>query len=218
MSGTIGGVGSRSGVIGSIGRRYSGNLSQFIDKTNPFFGANLNGSSNWNNADFDTNTGQFARWWDYGTYDHDRLMQYLSILFGPDYTASDDANGGWRLGMKFQSPVEIVGVRILPVKTNARVRWLGLYKMDDTSGTNRTYVPTRYCTSLYGGVRSHSNLTIFGASTSFPELATRDDLHYSSYEPTTSQYWMWSFGNSVNADGNNNAGIGGMQIMGSIVL
>ena len=45
-----------------------------------------------------------------------------------------------------------------------------------------------------------------------------DDLHYCSYEPNESQYWMWSFGNSYHDAGNTNAGIAGLQIQGSIVL
>jgi len=228
MTGIVNKTGSKSGVIGRrrenytdtniLGETYSGNIGQFIDKTNPFFDCNLNSSSAWNGADFDTNTSQFSRWWDWASISGGHDWGAYMILFGPGYTSVDAANGGWRIGMKFQSKVRIVGCRIMPIKTNARPKHLGLYKMDDTSGTNRTYVPTRYCTSLRGGLRSHDNLTIFSASTSFPQLDNMDDLHYCSYEPNESQYWMWSFGNSYHDAGNTNAGIAGLQIQGSIVL
>jgi len=213
------GRGVNSGLVGGVGHVFNGNVSPFIDKVSGgFFDCNVNGSATFNGSDEDTSTTNFSKWWAWGTYDHDKLMQNMAFLFGPGYTAVDSANGGWRVGIKFQSRIRLMAIRCMGVKTNARQRWLGVYKQDDASGTNRAYVPARHATSLTGARRTTTDLTIFGTASPFFELVSSDDQHYFTYEPVVSQYWTFSFGNSVHNAGNTNAGAAGLQIFGSIAL
>jgi len=211
------GVGTNSGQLGGVGQMFTGCISPFVDRTGPYFDCNLNGGGTFNSADEDTNGSAFCRTWESGTMSYDFKSGGYLILFGPGYTSVDAANGGWRMGMKFPVPVMIYGAKFAPVWTNARARWLGLYKQDDESGTNRTYVTTRHATSIQFGRATPSNLTIYGEATEFYELPDADHEVFYTFEPTVSQYWMWSFGDSINASGNNNAGAAALKVFGSIM-
>tara|TARA_B100000131_G_scaffold167288_1_gene161683 strand:- start:56 stop:745 length:690 start_codon:yes stop_codon:yes gene_type:complete len=195
---------------------HHGILNQYIDKTNPFFDVNLNGTATWEAANETTNTGYYARFWGGQEYTHSAYIGNFSILFGPDYTSDDGGNGGWRLGIKFAKKVKIHHCNLFQVKTNARPKYFGLYSMDDTSGTNRTFQPGRHGTFLQG-VLSKTTRTIFSTSTDLWALNNGDFMNWFWYEPFVTQYLMVTFGDQVINDGNNNAGAQFMQFFGSTV-
>ena len=62
----------------------------------------------------------------------DNNFQSFFYLFGPDYTAHDAANGGWRIGWKFDQLIRIDLILTGSSKTNGRAKYFANKVISET--------------------------------------------------------------------------------------
>lgn len=145
-------------------------------------------------------------------------FQVYYYLFGPDYAAADAANGGWRIGWKFDQLVRIDMVITGGAKTNARAKYFGIYSRPEASATatGQTFHPQAWGKRWKSGANlSVTNRTIFGATTALTTLANADFEENSIYyRNCVGKNFLFTFGDEVYNDGNNNAGLKNLYVYG----
>jgi hypothetical protein len=137
-------------------------------------------------------------------------FQVYHYLFGPDYASADAANGGWRIGWKFDQLVRIDMILTGGAKTNARAKYFGIYSRPEasTTATGQTFHQQAWGkTWKTGTTLGTTNRTIFGATAA---LTTLNNVDYEEqmiyYRNCIGKNFLFTFGDEVYNDGNNNAG------------
>ena len=148
----------------------------------------------------------------------DNNFQSFFYLFGPDYTAHDAANGGWRIGWKFDQLIRIDLILTGSSKTNGRAKYFGIYSRPQPTATTtgQTFHQQSWAKRhLTGAEVTTSNRTIFGATaalTTLPNADYENTMIY--YKNCVGKNFLFSFGDEVYNDGNNNAGLKNLYIYG----
>ena len=138
-------------------------------------------------------------------------------LFGPNYSSSDDANGGWRMEITFRVPVKIEQINISPVSTNARAKNFGIYHRPNGTGqtSGQIFFDHQFARNTTKSSQLGTNsVTLFGDARDLVTFDNTDQPHIIGYENLIGQTFLLTFGNAVYNNGNNNAGLGPIVFYG----
>ena len=224
MSGILSSRGSKSGIITNICDTFpsSGGLTMLNYLVCQYADVNMNnpGSTAVSNFNSDNNYAD-------GTNirlltDHSSVRGGTNYhwLFGPNYTAHDETNGGWRVEITFRVPVKIEQVHIAPVSTHARARNFGIYHRPNGTGqtTGQIFFDHQFARrSDQVGQLSTDSRNLFGDARNLVQLANTDQIQIIGYENLIGQTFLITFGNSYYDNGNANAGVGPIRFYGRAV-
>ena len=138
-------------------------------------------------------------------------------LYGPGYSSSDDANGGWRIEITFRVPVKIEQVNISPVSTNASAKSFGIYHRPNGTGqtSGQIFFQHQFARRTDGnGLLGTNSVTLFGDARDLVTLDNSTQPHIIGYENLIGQTFLITFGDSYHNNGNTNTGVGPILFYG----
>lgn len=221
MSGMIGGKGSNSSLITSIGDKdsTSGGVTLLNYLICAMADANMAEPSSTNITNFNTDNNWSGAQNPRNFLDptDNPVSTNYNWLFGPDYSPADAANGGFRVEITFRVPVRIDQISLASVSTNARAYHFGLFVRPNgsDSDTGITFHAHQFCKIQHtGAMRGYAAMTAFGASRNLTSLSNTAIPHVIGYENVVGQTFLLSFGQSIHNNGNQNAGLGSIVFYG----
>ena len=221
MSGILSSRGSKSGIITNICDTFpsSGGLTMLNYLVCQYADVNLASpnATHINNFNSDNNYAITENIRILTDHTSGRGSTNYHWLFGPNYSAHDDANGGWRIEMTFRVAVKIEQIHIAPVSTNARARNFGIYHRPNGTGqtTGQIFFEHQFARrSDSASLLSPESRTLFGTARNLVQLANTDQIQIIGYENLIGQTFLITFGNSYYDNGNANAGVGAVRFYG----
>ena len=148
-------------------------------------------------------------------------FQSFFYLYGPDYSAADQTNGGWRIGWEFGQLVRIDSVIVGGAKTNALTKYFGIYSRPqaNSTATGQTFHQQSWAKQQGAGTSvGTTNRTIFGATAALTHLPNSDRENTRIYyKNCVGSNFLFTFGDEVYNDGNNNAGLKNLWLYGEVL-
>tara|TARA_B100000131_G_C18041273_1_gene582536 strand:+ start:540 stop:1217 length:678 start_codon:yes stop_codon:yes gene_type:complete len=214
MSGVVGGKGSNSGAIYSLSEPTTtsyGGMAILNHLICALGDRNIEGPSTTevNNFNADQNFASIRnpRNW----LSHEGSISSYVWLYGPNYSAHDSTNGGWRIGIAFRVPVRIEFITVETYNTNARPRHFGLFMRPTgvDSVTNQTFVQHSEARqiSTVGEINAET-VNVFNTNYTFVKFDDSNNIFQIRYNNAIAPNFLLSFGNDVYNNGNANAGLG----------